>query len=220
MQVERSSAMSALSQPAAPSSRETAAALATREQSFTDFYDAHFAFVWRNIRRLVDVESAVDDLVQEVFVIVFRRFGDFEGRSSTKTWVFGILLNVVRAHRRTTKRRGARASADFDQFLDPAAGPEVSAEQEQARRALHEILAGLDDAKREVFVLAELEQMTAPQIAEVTGATVSAVYARLRAARIEFDAASENWRKPPSAERSVGLAKRRGSVASGEGGPG
>ena len=65
---------------------------------------------------------------------------------------------------------------------------------------LHRLLDGLDDDKRAVFVLAELEQMSAPQIAEVLGENVNTIYARLRAARREFEQmvaredARDEWR--------------------------
>src|SRR5262249_12085268 len=61
---------------------------------FADVYEALFAFVWRSVRRLGVDEGAVDDVVQEIFVIVHRRLHDFEGRSSVKTWIFGIVLRV------------------------------------------------------------------------------------------------------------------------------
>ena len=74
--------------------------------------------------------------------------------------------------------------------------------EREAVRTLHTILDELDDEKREVFVLAELEQMTVPEIADAVEANVNTVYSRLRAARREFDQAvlrhraREQWREP------------------------
>jgi RNA polymerase sigma-70 factor (ECF subfamily) len=56
-------------------------------------------------------------------------------------------------------------------------------------------LEALDDDKREVFILAELEQLSAREIAEATGTNPSTVYSRLRAARIELEAAAARYRK-------------------------
>jgi RNA polymerase sigma-70 factor (ECF subfamily) len=172
------------------------------KRPFEEFYAQHFSFVWRNVRRLVDADSVVDDLVQEVFVVVVRRFAEFEGRSSHKTWLCGILVNVVRNHRKVSRRRGIRASADFDTFVDPNAGPHASFEKTQALRVLHELLAALDDAKREVFVLSELEQMTAPEISEITGANLTTVYARLRDARREVQEAAKRYRAAEGRRRA------------------
>ena len=62
-------------------------------------YAETFPSVWRTARRLGVVESAVDDVVQEVFVTVYRRLDQFEGRCALKTWVFGILMRVVNNYR-------------------------------------------------------------------------------------------------------------------------
>lgn len=165
-----------------------------RAMPFAELYQRHFSFVWRNVRRLVDMDAVVDDLVQDVFLVVVRRLPDFEWRSSPKTWLFGILLNVVREHRRSVRRKGQRQSTDFDAMVDPREGPHASAEKAQALRVVQQLLAQLDDAKREVFVLAELEQMTAPEIVEVTGMPLSTVYSRLRDARREIEAAARRYR--------------------------
>src|SRR5579859_5834321 len=71
-----------------------------RAPTFAQVYEEHFSFVWRSARRLGAPDAVVDDVVQEIFVIVHRRLAAFEGRSSMKTWLYGIVLNVVRAHRR------------------------------------------------------------------------------------------------------------------------
>jgi RNA polymerase sigma-70 factor (ECF subfamily) len=68
-------------------------------------------------------------------------------------------------------------------------GPHERAAEREAVRQLHAILDELDDEKRAVFVLAELEQMTVPEIAEAVEANLNTVYSRLRAARREFEQA-------------------------------
>ncbi|MGE3634951.1 MAG: RNA polymerase sigma factor, partial [Sandaracinaceae bacterium] len=71
-----------------------------------EIYDACFDFVWRSARRMGVAEAHADDVVQEVFLVAHRRLADFEGRSSVRTWLFGILLRVVSDHRRTLRRKG------------------------------------------------------------------------------------------------------------------
>jgi len=68
-------------------------------------YRSHGAFVWRNLRRLGIPENMVEDVLQDVFMVVHRRLPEFAGRSSLKTWLFGIVLRVVKTHRRSQKRR-------------------------------------------------------------------------------------------------------------------
>jgi RNA polymerase sigma-70 factor (ECF subfamily) len=161
--------------------------------AFDAVYDAHFSFVWRSARRLGVPEASVDDAVQEIFVVVHRKLPTFEARAHVRTWLFGIVSRVARNHRRSLKRKpaqlgGALADPDVESLRDTGArGPHEHAAESEAVRALHAILDELDDEKREVFVLAELEQMSAPEIAEAVGANVNTVYSRLRAARQKFD---------------------------------
>ncbi len=175
---------------------------------FETVYEELFDFVWRSARRLGVAEAAVDDVVQEVFLVVHRRLPEFEGRSSLKTWVFAIALRVASDWRRSQRRKGGLASLDViapdgEVHDDRAVCPAGALEQAQAVRLLHRLLDELDDDKRTVFVLAELEQTTAPEIAELLGIPLNTAYSRLRAARIEFDKALARHRARESHRRGA-----------------
>ena len=157
-------------------------------------YEEHFDFVWRSARRLGVPDGAVDDVVQEVFIVVHRQLASFEGRSTMKTWLFGILRNLVLRQRRSWARRGREEALEDSAVEAGGAGAEERLAESQARRVLHGLLAELDDDKRAVFVLAELEQMSAPDIAEATGLKLNTVYSRLRLARAEMERALERHR--------------------------
>jgi RNA polymerase sigma-70 factor (ECF subfamily) len=166
---------------------------------FETIYREHFRFVWRTARRLGIEGALVDDVVQEVFVVVHRRLGDFEGRSAAKTWLYGIVRRVVADHRRTLRRKPLGTAPDgegLDAASPPEAGPEASAEQAERVRLLHRLLSQLDEAKREIFILFELEGLTLAEIAEALGVNANTVASRLRAARREFEAALEEQRRP------------------------
>ncbi len=156
-------------------------------RGFDSLYDDHFAFVWRSLRCLGVAPDSLDDCAQEVFLVVHRRLCEFEGRSSVKTWLFGIVVGIARNHRRGRRRRECLDPVSDDlQHLAP--GPDEVLEANRALLFVERCLGRLDDDKREVFVLAEIEGMTAPEIAEVFSMPVNTVYSRLRAARAQFDA--------------------------------
>jgi RNA polymerase sigma-70 factor (ECF subfamily) len=159
-------------------------------------YDEHFDFVWRSVRRLGVGGPSVEDVVQEVFVVVHRRLAEFEARSSVRTWLFGIVLGVVRNHRRGERRRDAALSSTPLAEGGAAAEGEAHAslEAREARRILYALLDELGDPLREIFVLAELEQLSAPEIAEALGVNVNTVYSRLGAARTKFKEAAARHR--------------------------
>jgi RNA polymerase sigma-70 factor (ECF subfamily) len=80
--------------------------------------------------------------------------------------------------------------SDLDALTaDESASPDASASKADAVRLLYELLDKLDAGKREVFVLAEIEQLAAPQIAEALGINLNTVYSRLRLARETFNQA-------------------------------
>jgi RNA polymerase sigma-70 factor (ECF subfamily) len=171
--------------------------------SFVEVYEQCFDLAWRNIRRLGVPDAQVDDAVQEVFMIVHRRLGEFQGRASLRAWVCAIVTRVASDQRRTVRRKSAKADGSIDTDTLPdehAPDPHDSAVREEGVRRLHRLLDELADDKRAVFVLAELEQMSAPEIAESLGENVNTIYARLRAARREFEQlvsreqARDTWR--------------------------
>jgi RNA polymerase sigma-70 factor, ECF subfamily len=169
--------------------------------TFDQVYEEHFSFVWRNARCLGIAPGAVEDVVQDVFVVVHRRLSAFDAtRSSIRTWLFGILRRIVADHRRTRRRKPAHFGTDegdqaVESLIEPErTSPHESAARAEAARVLASLLDRLDDDKREVFVLAEIEQMTVPEIAEATGLNLNTAYARLRAARQEFEEAVKRRR--------------------------
>lgn len=154
-------------------------------------YEAHFQFVWRCLRSLGVRDDVLDDALQDVFVVVHNKLQQFDGRANVRTWLYGIALRVARRYRARVAKDARKFAADT--AADEAGElPELSGDLERdldtserlalARRALEL----LDDDKREAFVLACVEQMSAPEIAEITGVPLNTVYSRIRAARLAF----------------------------------
>ena len=174
--------------------------LAVHAATFEQLYDDHVDFVWRSARRLGVDETGADDVVQQTFLVVHRRLGEFEGRSSARTWIFSILLRVVHDHRRSVRRKSPhwfQPSLDPELVPDGASGsnPDEAMERAEASRIIDRLLESLDGDKRAVFVLAELEEMSAEEIGRATGLDRKAVYSRLRAARIDFERAAARMRR-------------------------
>lgn len=164
-------------------------------------YELHFDFIWRSLRRLGVPDGALDDAVQEVFITAYHRLESFEGRSSVRSWLFGIAIHVAQRSYRTARRRPDRALEEVAS-LGTSQGPHDAAEHAEAIRLVYELLDGLDLDRRAIFVLAELEEMTGPEIADALGVELNTVYSRLRAARRDFNSAlarhraRDRWRQP------------------------
>jgi RNA polymerase sigma-70 factor (ECF subfamily) len=129
-------------------------------------------------------EHALDDALQEVFIVVHRRLGDFEGRASLRTWIYAITYRVAQSHRRRSRQQEVEElSSDL-----PALGPTPleAAERAQAGELVLSFLEGMPDSKRDVFVLCVLEDLSAPEASSILDVNVNTVYSRLRHVRAEF----------------------------------
>lgn len=160
---------------------------------FAAIYDENFDLVWRTARRLGVPDASADDVVQDVFLVLHRKLEEYDPRAPMKRWLLGITVRVVADHRRRYRRKDAPcvpAPADSDGNVMLASNdraPSADLEIEEQLRLLEALLGQLSEEKREVLVLSELEEMTAPEIAEMLGANVNTVYARLRTARQDFE---------------------------------
>lgn len=168
--------------------------------AFEQVYAEHFDFVWRSVRRLGVPPSATDDAVQDAFLVVHRRLGEFEGRSSLRTWLFAIVRRVARDHRpRRDRPSDDEALSHIAESADRA--PDERAARNEAARLLNALLQTIDEDKREAFILSELEQFTVPEVSQALGVNINTVYARVRAARKELEQglarlrAQQQWRQ-------------------------
>ncbi len=160
---------------------------------FANVYAMNAAFVWRTMRRLGVRMGDVEDTCQEVFLVVHARLADFHG-GSLRAWLFAIASRVASDYR---KRAFVRREVIHDEIPEVSV-PETQSpalERSQALARLDQILAGLDEDKRAVFVLFELEQMPMQEVAVAIGCPLQTAYTRLHAARQQVDAAIERLRK-------------------------
>jgi RNA polymerase sigma-70 factor (ECF subfamily) len=165
-----------------------------QSERFHVLYREHFDFVFRNLRRLGVPSAQLDDALQDVFLVALRHIDKYEDGSHGKAWLFAIALRVARNYRRSHARKLSglaplRESGLYERASDP--DPFEHAAKTQAARLLHAFLDGIDEDKRSVFIMTELEQMSAPEIAAALDVNVNTVYARIRAARREFTRAVE-----------------------------
>lgn len=131
-----------------------------------------------------------EDVAQDVFLVARRRLSGFEGRSTTRTWLFGIARRVAKDHRRSGDRLRRRLErlAPGDSVGD-AEGNVVSL-LELGR--LEHRLGSLDDNRRAVYMLVERDGMTAQEVASQLGMNINTVYSRLRSARVQLDTATQD----------------------------
>lgn len=154
---------------------------------FTD----NVGFVSRTLRYLGVGDSELEDVAQEVFLIAHQRRSEFEGRAAIRTWLYRICWNTAANHRRKLARARER-----NEPLSSEPAVEATQERELSRRRARDQLSALldllDDDKRAVFVLYEIEQLSMREVAEVVGCPLQTGYSRLKSAhRIVKEAAAK-----------------------------
>lgn len=175
-------------------------------------FSEHGDFVFRTLQYLGVPGSSLDDGLQDVFVTAHRRWDAFEGRSTPRTWLYGIARRVAFRYRRKNENHRRRFVLT-ERVVEAVDAP---FEQANARRSVQALLAGLDEDKRASFVLVEVEGFTAAEAAELLEIPLGTVYSRVRAAwarlreaaREEVEdvrMASMRMEMPP--ERRVGLQR-------------
>jgi len=169
-------------------------------------HDAHAEFVWLSLQRLGVRDADAEDLLQEVFVVVHRRLRSFDGSSRITTWLFGICLRVVAAHRRRAHRRHEESVAQLPEGVSlEACSPEQIASAREDEAHLWAILDLMDLEKRAIFVMFEIDELSCEAIADMLSIPLGTVYSRLHAARKDFDRAVVRLRAIEASE----LASRR-----------
>jgi RNA polymerase sigma-70 factor (ECF subfamily) len=153
--------------------------------SLDEVYRDHVDFVARITRQLGVPAAHVEDVVHDVFVVVHRRLPDYEPRAPLRSWLYGITKRVVMHHQRHARRLSAREQQVAAPVPEP--GPDEDLAQRRAARVAEACLARLDASQRVVLVLADVEGMTAPEIADTLGVKLNTVYSRLRLARRRFE---------------------------------
>jgi RNA polymerase sigma-70 factor, ECF subfamily len=151
-----------------------------------DLFRTHGPYVWRALRYLGAPSAEIADLVQEVFVVVHRKIDTFEGRAELRTWIYGICLRVIAAHRRRARVQREDVVAEVPD-VGAEAEQDESVERGQNRALLRAALERLSPERRAVFVLYEIEELAMREVAEAVGCPLQTAYSRLYAARQDVE---------------------------------
>lgn len=149
---------------------------------FEGVYRAHVRYVWRVLLRLGVRRADLEDVCQEVFTVVHRKLPEFEGRSALRTWVHSIAYRAASEYRRRPWVRREESATERFEEPDPEL-PIEALELRERRRILEQILEQLDDDRRAVFVLYELEGLPMNEVVTIVDCPLQTGYSRLRSAR-------------------------------------
>jgi RNA polymerase sigma-70 factor (ECF subfamily) len=160
--------------------------------SFQTVYREYFDFVWASVRRFGVEPAAVDDIVQEVFIVIHAKLEALERPEALRSWIYGVARRTASNHRRALRTQAAAgilvgAYGDTAESREPTPFEHTKTNADLA--LLASLLDELDEPKREIFALVEVHELTVPEVAELLELPLNTAYSRLRAARQAFEAA-------------------------------
>jgi len=174
------------------------AALAARgdDHAFDLLMERYQARVFRLASRLTN-DTDAGDIVQEVFLRVYRRMGSFRGDARFSTWLYSVTANACRMWRRAHARRPTAPLDDFLPQFDStgthAHSPahfertmhvEERLDRQRLAEAAQQALARLPELYRQAFVLRDLEELPTEEVAEILGVQAATIRQRVHRARL------------------------------------
>jgi RNA polymerase sigma-70 factor (ECF subfamily) len=142
----------------------------------------HTPYVWRVLRSLGVRDSDLEDVCQETFIIVQRRYHTLESPGALRSWIYGIALRVVSDYRAKAHRRREVLSPEPPQPMLQAP-QEAAFDRKRSWELVDELMARMSEEQRQVFVLYEVEELGMREVSEIVGCPLQTAYSRLHAAR-------------------------------------
>lgn len=167
-------------------------AMAGDEAAFHEIFRDYKEVVARIVHRVMGPSHEIEDVVQDVFIHVFRSIGSFRGDAKFTTWLYRLTANVTKMHLRKKRSRPRFADVPVPEGrtdAKPVETPDAVAERNERIVALYRLVDKLSEKKRAVLVLHDFEGLPAKEIAEIVEAPVLTVRTRLFYARKELYAA-------------------------------
>jgi RNA polymerase sigma-70 factor, ECF subfamily len=159
---------------------ESGPAASAAAVSFDAVYESELDYVWRTLGRLGVPPADIADAAHDVFVVVYRKWDTLDHERSVRPFLFGVARRVAALVRRKPR---PESDSEADRVVD--APPHAE------RDLLWRALAALDDDRRAVFILHDLEGYTGVEISAILEIPANTVHSRLRLARADLIAAHE-----------------------------
>lgn len=162
------------------------------KQAFTELFHRHKSDVARLATRLLGPVAEVQDIVQDVFLQVFRTIGDFQGKSKFSTWLHRVTVTMVLMHRRSQRSRPRFAPENYERSVANSLDPDDDVMRRQRVAAFYQVLDSLSEKKRTVLVLHDIQGLGSGEIAQILGIPALTVRTRLFYARRDLISLMQN----------------------------
>jgi RNA polymerase sigma-70 factor, ECF subfamily len=169
---------------------------ANDDAAYDELVRVYNASIFHVAYRMLGDSGDASDVVQEIFLKVFRNISGFKGESALKTWIFRIAFSEILNRLRWWKRRYRHATVSLDddhngngnsyQLSDSTPSPEQLLESKEQEQAIQKALSKLSSDHRSIIILRDIEGFSYGEIAEVLGVSIGTVKSRLARARADL----------------------------------
>jgi RNA polymerase sigma-70 factor, ECF subfamily len=159
------------------------------KDAFGVIFEQHHRFIYKFIYAMLGEHGAAEELTQETFLGAYKNLHSLREEAALKTWLCSIAKNTVYKSFRSRKKEGKQSDEEIEtlnlvDYKNPA--PDEKFLNKELNGAIASALAKLDEDKRVVFVLKEVQQLSYNEIAEITGDTISKLKTDLFRAKIKM----------------------------------
>jgi RNA polymerase sigma-70 factor (ECF subfamily) len=166
-------------------------------------FRVEFEYVQRTLRRLGTDRSEVDDLAQEVFLVLHRRWSEFDQSRPLRPYLFGVAVRIALANQRKRAREVAFGNVELS---DDGPDPEETLSNQQTRALVQAALKRIPLPRRTVLVMHELDRVPVTEVAATLSIPLFTVYSRLRKAREELKLETQRILRATRERRELGRA--------------
>lgn len=159
-----------------------------------------FEYVQRTLRRLGTERSEVDDLAQEVFLVLHRRWSEYDQSRPLRPYLFGVAVRIALANQRKRSREVALGNIELS---DDRPGPEELLSNKETRALVQAALKRIPLPRRTVLMMHELDRVPVTEVAATLSIPLFTVYSRLRKAREELKQETQRMLTSSSERREL-----------------
>ena len=170
---------------------------ANEDAAYDELVRTYSASIFHVAYRMLGDTAEASDIVQEIFLKVFRNIGGFKGEAALKTWIFRIAFSEILNRLRWWKRRHRFATVSLDEppndfgmpsriIAASSPTPEQALQSKEEEGAIQQALGKLSREHRSIVVLRDIEGFSYNEIADVLGVSVGTVKSRLARARADL----------------------------------
>ena len=159
------------------------------DAAFARIFELHSRFVYKFVYAMLGDRSRAEELTQETFLAAYQSIGGLRGDARLRTWLCAIAKNLFYKSLRSRRQDGLNGGEPVESLSltdDKNVPPDREFLSKELNSAIRQALAGLDEDKRLVFALRELQHLSYKEISEITGAAIPKLKTDLRRAKIEM----------------------------------